>query len=444
MLFVVHLAYFMDGFGFHPLPMSLKKTFLLLIGCLGMLFAEAQHDVSVFKKGLVDLHRTSMAGSSITLEGFWEFYPQEFVSPNDHRRFRLASYIKIPTWWKEEDRGPKVHFATYRLRIILSPDDRQRALAFQVPDVYTAYQLKVNGKTLGSNGQVGKTAETTTPHWQPSTYAFTPEADTLEVMFYLANFHHYRTGTAKPIVFGDADTLMSFKSNTELSNTLLFWGLCILAIGSSLVYLLKLRHNLALLYFAGLCLAWAFRSVFSNHYLFVQWFPEIPWTAVVKIEYLTLFASTLFGGLVLGAMFPRDTHPYVNRFFTGACLIFAAFTFVTPPLLFTSFVQVYLAVSSALLIYILGVISKAFIESRHGVSFLIVCALLGVVMFGYVIASYQGFIPYSPLFFNIGFLALFLCAGVAIFVRVLRMDTRFDYDTLSYDEITRRRMQDFS
>jgi hypothetical protein len=95
--------------------------------------------------------------------------------------------------------------------------------------------------------------------------------------------------------------------------------------------------------------------------------------------------------------------------------------------------------SSALLIYLIVIIVRAYIESRQGASYLLMCLLLGVLMFAYVILAYEGVFELNELFFNIGFLTLFLLTAGAMAIRIFRMSTTYDYDSLTFDEVSKPR-----
>lgn len=187
-----------------------------------------------------------------------------------------------------------------------------------------------------------------------------------------------------------------------------------------------------------LCLSWIIRAAFSNHYQIVQWFQDINWYLVVRTEYISLYLSTLFGSLLVGSLFPREVSKVFRAIYIVASIGFTLFTLLVSPLLFTAYVQLYLGLSSALLLSILVIVTRAYSVSREGATLVLIAAFFGVAMFGYVIMAYQGVFPMSELFFNTGFLLQFILTLIAIDKRVRKNDTGHDYDMMTFEGATRK------
>lgn len=383
------------------------------------------------RDGILDLQNSNLEGTSVALDGFWQFYPRQILRPDSAVSKDISSTIKIPSWWTATEADPPLNYASYRLRVLL-PENHPK-LALKMPPTYTSFELFVDGVLVGSNGRVGTTAELSQPQWKPGAFSFEPAGDTIEVVITLSNFHHHRTGINESIYLGDASTLASKTSNTEISGTILFIALWVFAIASLVMNFLPGKGNSAHIYYACLCVVWSLRSVFSNHYLAVQWFPDISWELSARFEYITLYLSTLFGSLLIGALFPRDVNKIFRVIYIITCSLFTIFTILTSPLVFTQFVQLYIALSGALLASILVIVTKAYIESRHGLGFLIACLFFAVAMFTYVILAFQGLFELNMLIFNGGFLILFLLCGIAMATRVMKMNTTQDFDVLTID-----------
>src|SRR5690349_7474472 len=113
------------------------------------LFADGQ-----VKDGMLDLRAQPLAGNSISLDGSWKFYASHFLDVRNPDAVPLPT-IKIPSWWDASSTSAAVQYATYRLRILLSPTDLRKELALQMPPVYSSYSLWVDGKLIGSNGKPG-------------------------------------------------------------------------------------------------------------------------------------------------------------------------------------------------------------------------------------------------------------------------------------------------
>lgn len=384
------------------------------------------------KEGFLNLTSADLKENSIALDGFWQFYPRQILRPDSAISSDISSTIKVPSWWSATKANPPLHYASYRLRVAL-PTNHPERLALKMPATYTSFDLFVDGVLIGSNGEVGSTPKDSKPQWKPGAFAFQPKQDTLDIVITLSNFNHYRSGINESIYLGDADTLISKQSNAEKSGLILFISLCAFAIISLVMNFLPGKRNSAYIYYACLCIAWSLRSVFSNHYLAIQWFPDISWEASVRFEYITLYLSTLFGSLLIGALFPRDVNRIFRLIYIITCSLFTIVTILSAPIVFTQFVQLYIALSGALLASILVIVTKAYIESRQGLGFLIVVLFFAVVMFAYVILAFQGLFELNMLIFNGGFFVIFALGGIAMIARVTKMNTTQDYDVLTID-----------
>jgi len=381
-------------------------------------------------KGVFAISADELAAQPVPLNTEWTFYPNQLVAPSEINN-PSASFIQVPSSWTQSDNPTQA--ATYRLKVLLPKGTP--ALAIYMPEVYCAYNLFVNGKKIGSNGIVGHTKEDSKPQWKPETYELTTSSATLDIVIQLSNFYHHRTGIGIPILLGKTEHLGQIKATTEISNILSLSGLAILSIAALILYFIR-SQNQALLFYFLLCTTWMLRVAFSDHYQIVQWYPDINWYLGVRIEYITIYLTTLFGSLLVGNLFPQDVNSAFRWFFVITCVCFTAITLVAPPVFFTSFLQVYLGLGIVLLVSILVIVVKAYFESRNGAGFVMLCALLGVIIFGYVILYYEGFIQLNELAYNIGFLIEFILLFFAVTQRINKMNTTSDFQNrMTFDEV---------
>lgn len=371
-----------------------------------------------------------------SLNGIWEFYPNQLITTQEISASPNQTFVEVPSWWKDEEGKPSIQFGTYRMRVVIPSSDRDVPLALKMPDVYCSYALFVNGKKLGQNGTVGTSKNDSKPQWKPETYLVEQTRDTLEIIVQLSNFYHHRTGINSPLLLGSASQLNGSKSRTEFSNTFLLVGLACLGFVGVIFYIRK--KSLSFVLYSLLCLSWIMRAAFSNHYQAVQWFQDINWYLVVRTEYISLYLSTLFGSLLVGSLFPREVSKVFRVIYIVASIGFTLFTLLVSPLIFTAYVQLYLGFSSALLLSILVIVTRAYSVSREGATLVLVAAFLAVIMFGYVIMAYQGVFPMNELFFNTGFLLQFILTLIAIDRRVRKNDTGHDYDMMTFEGATRK------
>jgi hypothetical protein len=146
----------------------------------------------------------------------------------------------------------------------------------------------------------------------------------------------------------------------------------------------------------------------------VQWFHDLNWYAVVRVEYISLYLTTLFGLLFVSSLFPDDVNRTFQGFYIFFTIVFTVFTLVTEPIVFTGFVQLYLAFASLLVVTSLITLVKAFINARAHVHYYIASYLFGIGLFGYVIVAYERAVELNEIVFNVGFFLLFAGTGAVL------------------------------
>lgn len=362
----------------------------------------------------IQIDAMDLETTEYTLNGPWEFYPFQLLKSNPP--IPSKSIVSLPHLQNLE--GGTTGFASYRTQVILTNRKNPIQLSLYMPDVYSAYALVINGKLSGRNGVVGTSREKEQPHWLPQIINFTLTSDTIEIIIHVSNFHHSKLGIGKPITISSS-TLMAATVKQNCSMILiLFFTLCAMALISLMVYVGMRTKPHVLIFFSLLCFSWALRTTFSNDYLAVQWFNKLDWNWVVRVEYLTLYSTTLFSLFFVQDFFRKDFSKIFQIFYVVSFSLFSLVTLFTKPLFFTSLVDIYLAFSALLIVKILIVLIRAFIEDREGILFLGICIIISVCLFGYLIISYQNLIPFSRMLFNISFIMIFILLSLALWNRL--------------------------
>ena len=143
------------------------------------------------RKGLLDLTQEHIGANPVKLDGDWTFYWHELLSPEDIRsRMEKGGpsdrYINIPGSWLgypldgQELTGEG--FATFRLFIQLSEQDRNERLALRLPTIFHAYKLWVNGELLADSGMVGQDISNMTPQLATKLVFFESKDDRIELV----------------------------------------------------------------------------------------------------------------------------------------------------------------------------------------------------------------------------------------------------------------------
>src|SRR5690606_15183161 len=138
-----------------------------------VIFSTSSYPKMSSEAGIIDATQAALSSNPIKLHGEWEFYWQELLSPADIQ-LRLADgktpdrWITLPSAWlgyRIDDQQLKgTGYATFRLTIKLSEQDRHERLALRLPSIFHAYKLWVNGEQLAAVGEVGQDRGSVKPH----------------------------------------------------------------------------------------------------------------------------------------------------------------------------------------------------------------------------------------------------------------------------------------
>ncbi|MGO4548081.1 ATP-binding protein [Paenibacillus sp. 2TAB23] len=357
-----------------------------LIACYAVVLAPDSPEIQS-KEGILDLTEDHVSKNPLKLQGEWAFYWQELLSPEDIRSHiekggQVDRYINIPGSWLgyplngQELKGEG--FATFRLVIELSKQDRNERLALRLPSIFHAYKLWVNGELLAEVGVVGLDKSGVKPHLATKLVFFQPENDTIELVMQVANFHHKRGGITQYIELGGSNVL-TVKTNLKVA-TDMFITSCLLVIGlyNLLLFVLR-RKDKAPLYFGLFTVLFGIRSLLNGEVMITQLLPHFPWELQFKIEYFILCISGYIITMYFECIFPN----YVSRWFrlgtriaTGAlCLIVV----ITPALIYSKMLLVIGVIVVLHMVYLMVGLAQAAVRRIEGALIFLLVSLVTLV-----------------------------------------------------------------
>jgi signal transduction histidine kinase len=263
--------------------------------------------------GVLDLSGTVLDNQSIiNLNGEWLFHWEEFLTPDNYASRKFAGKpVAVPSYWSsyqiEGNYLPGMGYGTYSLTIIL-PQDYQSSLCFDLPVFDVAYKFYVDRRLMKSNGKVGKTKEEEEPWYDPSSFCYIPDSDTLQILIQVSNFHHRRGGFWQTVYMGGSTRLLDRREHSRIYNYSTI-GVLLAFIIFFLIIWSFTRKDRVILLFALTTLGILIRAVNTGLYL-SNAFLETSWSWQIRMEYLGTYLAFLFGMMFLHTLFPR---PYMNR-----------------------------------------------------------------------------------------------------------------------------------
>ncbi|QFG01007.1 hypothetical protein PB01_20655 [Psychrobacillus glaciei] len=339
------------------------------------------------EEGILDLTQVHVSENPIKLKGEWAFYWQELLSPADiqirsARDGNNDRWINIPgSWLGYRLDGQQLNgtgFATFRVVIQLSEQDRNERLALRLPTIFNAYKLWVNGELLEEVGVVGQDRSEVTPQLATNLVFFQPKNDRVELVMQVANFHHKRGGITKYIELGGSDVLTVRKNLKIAAEMFITASLLVIGVYHLLLYVLR-RKDMAPLYFGLFTTLSGIRSLLVGELLLTQLWPSFPWGLQFKIEYLILCIIGYIITMYFDSIFPN----YVSRWFhlvtrivTGA---FCIVVVVTPAIIYTKMLPMIGVMVVFHMVYLMVGLVKAAIRRMEGALIFLLVSVVGLV-----------------------------------------------------------------
>lgn len=363
----------------------------------------------VVERGVLDLRDWNLEQKgTVTLNGDWQFYWKQLRDTPDPvpTHFFTAPYAWNGYEWNGQ-KLPGEGYATFIATIQLNPAEKDKLLAFYVPDAYTAYRLLLNGKQISANGIVGTSKQTTKPYYMPRIIYFRPETDTLVLTLQISNFVHKKGGMWSGILVGDAQTLASWKEHSVIVQALLIASLFILGVYHLTMYAIR-RKDVSSFYFGLFSFMLGIRATMQENTFLFQLFPNFNWELSKKIEYIILFLGVPILCMLIQSLYPQEIKKRVVQITQVTCSFFACIALVTPASIYTQIASIHYIFTLIILVYLVYVLILAVVHKRPFSYINCVVAIFFMITVALDILYYNQIIPYG----NFTTLGLFIFTSV--------------------------------
>ncbi len=288
--------------------------------------------------------------------------------------------MPVPAAWNGHELNgmklPGIGYATYRLTVLLK-DSIAGELALKFFDMGTAYAVFVNGKKILSVGQVGLTPEATVPGYLPQIVDFALNANRLEFIYQVSNFHHHRGGAWELLYLGTDEQLNKIRERRLALDLILFGSILIMGLYHLTLFLLR-KNDVSLCFFGLLCLGIAIRLLTTVERYLLHIFPGINWELFVKVEYLSVYLGVPIFALFVYKLFPRNFHKPAVALIVAVDGVLAVIVALAPAKIFTQTLVFYQLFTMLCLLYALSVLILGAARKHEGTA---------VILFGFLFLS---------------------------------------------------------
>lgn len=271
--------------------------FFLLLTCIRIswiLYHQApEHPVA--KQGILDLSNWSFQDNqSITLDGEWDFYPNQLLSPHNIDSVTKQTIVVPNSWENELDQTNRINTygsGTYHLKVIL-PDTEHRLYGIRMKNVTTATNVFINGELYHSFNDVGMNNKGKAMERGPFSTIFHTEENTVNIVIQVSNYEvPFFGGITESIQFGTHQAIQkeaSFNSTLQIVVSIIYLLHCMYVI--ILYFIGKKKFHKELFYY-GFMLLLASITILIDDDIIVQLPIDIEWS--LKLLLLVMI-STLY------------------------------------------------------------------------------------------------------------------------------------------------------
>ena len=342
----------------------------------------------IAKKGILDLRSQKIADNEISFNGEWAMYWHQLIKP-DSLMFYQPVYTAFPVLWNDTKINGKIlpskGYATYAVTVLL-PHNRE-PLAIKIPDVYTSYRLYINGNIISENGKPGVNAEDSKPWWSNEIRPLPVDADTLHIVWQIANFSHSKGGTNETLTIANKKTLIYEKDKTTAFDFLLTGCLFMGGLFFFGLYMFG-RYDKTLLFFSLFCMAYSYRIIGTGEYSLHAFIEGVPWWVTIRLEYFSLYLAELLLTLYVLNLYPKQGYRLVSNVIVAISALFCLSVWVLPAFIFTMFFKAFLAFSFLNIIYTLLVFINAVSQKITGSIYSLISAVILIFIFVYIGVAY--------------------------------------------------------
>ncbi|PZT55159.1 histidine kinase [Paenibacillus silvae] len=286
-----------------------KDRFLLWIGCMTLLLAlivlwqiTSADEKPQAKKGVMDLAGLEWASQSvIPLDGEWEFYPEQLLTPQQIHDTRVQPIMmQVPGNWDDSSNSQGYpmngkSYGTYRLLVRNVPQGEWMAIAKRY--VRFSDAMYIDGKLINSSGIPGESAASYVPRNEPYMVYFHPERSEIEIVLQVANFDFRSGGIYNSIDLGKG-RYMEARAMIQSGLELLIIG--IVGIFSLLFFYLyvRLHRDRIQLLYALFFIGYALIVVTNGERLLLRLVPDLSFELVYKLKYISVYGLSVIASLI--------------------------------------------------------------------------------------------------------------------------------------------------
>ncbi|MEK0315401.1 ATP-binding protein [Cohnella sp. 56] len=238
--------------------------------------------------GVLDLRQWDFAeAGAVPLQGEWELYPGQLLTPGSAPSGGGAEgrIAVVPGTWNRligEDRPRSLGFATYRLRILVSP--RTQVYGIKTTNIRSANRIYVNGTEIGTGGLPASSKTASKERNIPYSGFFTDSSGTIDMLVQVSNYSYSSGGIIYPILFGDGESIASLERRKHTADWLAVAGFSVAILFFACSYLLRRNEARTLSILGGMSFCSLVYVMTHGEKLIGQIWQDIPNDIMLRLQ----------------------------------------------------------------------------------------------------------------------------------------------------------------
>lgn len=360
----------------------LLLLFLMVFTCLTVAptvnFAVHGNEITA-KNGVLDLRDINFEEHNyIEMSGEWGLYWNKFLKP-EKVPDNPSTFVSFPHMWMGSEINnetlPGEGHATYTLKIKVNEESLSTHKGLYVPLIYNASKLWINGKLVSQIGEIGMSSKDERPTYNPQVITLDLDKPEFDLVLQVSNYSSRKGGIWGEFLFGNAEELISMAEKRMLKEMFIIGGLTFFGFYHFVVYILR-RTDRAALYFGILCLLIALRTLIVGEVILTDLLPNFSWEWHRKIEYWTISIAFPVFLLFLNATFLNYIKKSILQMFIFISLLYSLFVLFTPAKVFSYTINFYQLIMTAMMLYVLFELTKAWKRNVPGVKVLLISTVI--------------------------------------------------------------------
>ncbi len=301
-----------------------------------------------------------------TLAGEWHCLPGALISDTTMTNYDAWPIREVPDNWQHNDPSfPEGKgAATYELTVILP----QYAPSLSIRN-YTglpSFELEISGRIIKHAGTPSLSPQNAVSGYAPGVCPIGATDDIIHIIIRTSNYEYRSGGIWRAFELGDSEALEHSRALSFYTALVIASMILALALNYFIIFLFRKRET-SFLFFSIEGLGLFLRPLFTGEYPIISFFPNLPFHAVVKGEYLSALVAVAAGCAFFVYFFKPVKKNLPYRLLSWASAVFFLAFLALPLYYLTQIIFIfYVYAISGFSYVIIAILIPALKEHRHG------------------------------------------------------------------------------